>query len=74
MSAYERAWDAFRGVVDDVELDRLLRGVEHETAHGCAERLRNIHGTDEGSDWNWWDAATIPGNCADLIDPEVSDR
>lgn len=38
-------------------------------AHELAERLRNIHATDEGSSWNWWDAATIPASCADLIDP-----
>jgi len=39
-------------------------------AHELAERIRNIHTTSEGEQWNWWDAATIPASCADLIDPK----
>lgn len=38
-------------------------------AHELADRLRNVHATDEGAAWNWWDAAEIPAACADLIDP-----
>ncbi|MFF5404603.1 hypothetical protein ACFY8K_16820 [Streptomyces misionensis] len=41
-------------------------------AHELAERLRSVHGSGEGDAWNWWDAADIPGACADLIDPHVS--
>lgn len=41
-------------------------------AHELAERLRNVHGSGEGDAWNWWDAAEIPGACADLIDPKQS--
>jgi hypothetical protein len=38
-------------------------------AHALAERIRSVHASGEGDAWNWWDAAEIPGNCADLIDP-----
>lgn len=57
---------------------RLLAGGAHEDeatelmngyAHELAERIRNVHATGEGDAWNWWDAAEIPGACADLIDP-----
>lgn len=64
MSAYEEAWDAFRGVVDDVELDRLLRGVERETAHECAEKIR----TDNTRAC----AVATQQYFANLVDPEVS--
>ncbi|MFD4795950.1 hypothetical protein [Streptomyces anulatus] len=47
------------------ELEARLR----EHAHELGERLRNIHTSGEGAAWNWWDAAVIPGECANLIDP-----
>ncbi|WP_435279159.1 hypothetical protein [Streptomyces sp. 1222.5] len=43
-------------------------------AHELAERIRNVHSSGEGDGWNWWDAAEIPANCADLIDPRADDR
>jgi len=46
--------------------DKILRMHAHE----MAERLRTVHVTGEGEQWNWWDAATIPDSCADLIDPK----
>lgn len=48
--------------------DRIL----NKHAHELAERLRNVHASGEGDQWNWWDAADIPAACADLIDPEVT--
>ncbi|WP_392971076.1 hypothetical protein [Streptomyces sp. LN245] len=44
-----------------------------EHAHQLAERIRTTAADDDGpaAKWNWWDVAEIPGNCADLIDPEV---
>jgi hypothetical protein len=65
MSAYEEAWDAFRGVLTDVELDRLLTAVERETAHECAEKIR----TDNTRAC----AIATQQYFANLIDPEVSD-
>lgn len=65
MSAYEEAWDAFRGVVTDVELDRLLKGIERETAHNCAEKITAYaadHITPELDD--------IVDELADVIRPE----
>ncbi|WP_399554217.1 hypothetical protein OG582_40545 (plasmid) [Streptomyces anulatus] len=36
-------------------------------------RLReHAHELGEGAAWNWWDAAVIPGECANLIDPPAS--
>lgn len=59
-------WNALvRHGVDADEATALMNGYAHE----LAERLRNIHGSGEGDAWNWWDAADIPGACADLIDP-----
>jgi len=49
----------------NAHINKLLQ----EHAHELAERLRNVHGSDEGVLWDWWDAAEIPGACADLIDP-----
>ncbi|MEV2259155.1 hypothetical protein AB0J13_10905 [Streptomyces anulatus] len=46
-------------------IDQLLQ----EHAHELGERLRNIHTSGEGAAWNWWDAAVVPGECANLIDP-----
>jgi hypothetical protein len=54
-------------LVGDVNTARLLR----EHAHELAERLRSVLASGEGAAWDWWDAATIPASCADLIDPEV---
>ncbi|MFD7868026.1 hypothetical protein [Streptomyces sp. NPDC059783] len=52
----------------NAHIDKLLR----EHAHQLAERLRNLSSNGEGADWNWWDAAEIPGSCADLIDPDTN--
>lgn len=49
----------------NAHINKLLQ----EHAHQLGERLRNVHGSSEGEAWNWWDAAEIPGACADLIDP-----
>ncbi|MEU5166812.1 hypothetical protein [Streptomyces mutomycini] len=40
-------------------------------AHELAEEIRRAQFGPEGQTWNWWDAATIPDECANLIDPEV---
>jgi hypothetical protein len=42
-------------------------------AHELAEQIRAAAFADEGpgTKWNWWDAATIPASCADLIDPQA---
>ncbi len=52
----------------NARIDQLLQ----EHAHELGERLRNVHGSGEGMSWNWWDAAEIPGACADLIDPPAA--
>lgn len=41
-------------------------------AHELAERIRNVHGTDEGDQFNWWDGTAYDGVhfAADLIDPK----
>lgn len=49
----------------NAHIDRLLQ----EHAHEMGERLRNALSSGEGAAWNWWDAAVIPGECANLIDP-----
>ena len=54
----------------NAHIDKLLQ----EHAHELAERLRNVHGGGEGASWNWWDAAEIPGACADLIDPPADTK
>lgn len=72
MSAYEEAWNAFRGVVDDVELDRLLTGVERETAHDCAEKIREAAQGDPVT--GLCPKVSTAKGAARLIDPEVSDR
>lgn len=73
MSAYEEAWDTFRGYVTDVELDRLLKGVEREHAHELAEKIRaevrQLKADEVLEPDKDWTAA----GAADLIDPEVSD-
>lgn len=42
-------------------------------AHELAEKIRITALAEDGpaTKWNWWDAATIPASCADLIDPEA---
>jgi len=52
----------------NAHINKLLQ----EHAHELAERLRNVPGSGEGASWNWWDAAEIPGACADLIDPPAN--
>lgn len=44
-----------------------------EFAHALAEEIRGAVSNEDGRGmkWNWWDAATIPGSCADLIDPKA---
>lgn len=56
-------------LVGEANAIKLMAEVRDAHAHELAERLRNVHVTDEGAAWNWWDAAEIPGACADLIDP-----
>jgi hypothetical protein len=65
VSAYEEAWDAFRGVVSDVELDRLLKGVEREHAHELAEKIRSAPFKEHLLQRHQRERA------ARLIDPEV---
>jgi hypothetical protein len=69
MSARDRLTETLRnpGLVGlrEEEAAELIDAFAHE----LAERLRNVHASDEGAAWNWWDAAEIPGACADLIDP-----
>jgi hypothetical protein len=60
---------ADHGLPEDV-----IDGVLAVHAHELAERLRNVHTTSDGDEWNWWDAATIPASCADLIDPSTLTR
>lgn len=52
----------------NAHIDRLLQ----EHAHDLGERLRNVGSNGEGAAWNWWDAAVIPGECANLIDPPAN--
>lgn len=52
----------------NARIDQLLQEHRHE----LGERLRNVSSNGEGADWNWWDAAVIPGECADLIDPPTA--
>lgn len=42
--------------------------------HEQAERIRASAwgGNGPGNAWDWWDAATIPGSIADLIDPKAT--
>ena len=56
------------------EAERLVDEALKEHAHELAERIRSVPDADSGigNDWDWWDAATIPDMCADLIDPEAT--
>lgn len=56
----------------DARHDRIIAAVAHE----LAEKIRTASTSDGGpaASWDWWDAATIPGSCADLIDPNGSSR
>lgn len=56
-------------LVGEANAAKLMADYRAAFAHELAERLRNVHGSGEGDAWNWWDAADIPGACADLIDP-----
>ncbi|MGW4505734.1 hypothetical protein ACWENO_13950 [Streptomyces sp. NPDC004436] len=47
--------------------NRIVAAVAHELAETI--RATAFADTGPGTTWNWWDAATIPGSCADLIDP-----
>ncbi|TXJ75418.1 hypothetical protein E2C11_23180 [Streptomyces lavendulae] len=49
------------------QADHAARSVLDQHAHELAEQIRNAAGTK----WDWWDAATIPDSCADLIDPKA---
>nr|WP_192963608.1 hypothetical protein [Streptomyces sp. W9] len=51
-------------------LDAYAAEVRAEALREAAERLRNVHASSSSQTWNWWDAAEIPGACADLIDPD----
>lgn len=67
-SASLRLWHALlAGGASEEEATVLMNGYAHE----LADRLRNVHGSGDGESWDWWDAATIPASCADLIDPNV---
>ena len=54
------------------EAERLLKQIKDRHAHQLAEQIRATASAEDGpaTKWNWWDAATIPASCADLIDPE----
>lgn len=55
-------------------IQQFLDGYEAAIAHDLAEKIRAAAFTEDGpgTTWNWWDAATIPDSCADLIDPQAS--
>ncbi|MGA6223485.1 hypothetical protein ACPESV_24505 [Streptomyces umbrinus] len=69
MSARERLINAIDATAASDMYDSSPERLVNDFAHELAERLRNVHGSGEGGAWNWWDAAEIPGACADLIDP-----
>ena len=53
----------------DERADELINAY----AHQLAEQIRAAAFAEDGPamKWDWWDAATIPASCADLIDPEA---
>lgn len=63
-------WQALvsRGI-DAEEATELMHGYAHE----LAEQIRDAPFVKDGParQWDWWDAATIPNSCADLIDPKA---
>lgn len=50
----------------------LLDAYRTEILIEAADRLYAVVGSDEGAEWNWWDAATIPESCGRLIDPRIT--
>lgn len=54
--------------------DALLDAYRDEVLRQAARRLRDVVSSDEGSSWDWWDAATIPTACAALIDPTTTEE
>ncbi|MFF8482314.1 hypothetical protein [Streptomyces antibioticus] len=55
------------------QADHAAREVLNQHAHELAKQIRSAVSAEDGpaTKWNWWDAATIPGSCADLIDPKA---
>lgn len=55
------------------ELGTTPEQLVDDFAHHLAEQIRATASADDGpaTKWNWWDAATIPDSCADLIDPKA---
>lgn len=56
----------------DARHQRIVNAIAHE----LAQQIRTAAFAEDGPGrtWNWWDAATIPDSCADLIDPNRSSR
>lgn len=55
------------------QIEEHFAAYRNAYAHELAERVRGVLSEDgPGAKWDWWDAATIPARCANLIDPEVS--
>lgn len=53
----------------DERAEELIDAYTHELAEKIRETA--FAETGPGTQWDWWDAATIPGSCADLIDPQA---
>lgn len=57
----------------DEFINEFQAALKNTYAHQLAEDIRTAASDEAGPamKWNWWDPATIPASCADLIDPEV---
>lgn len=69
MSARDRLWYLYQHPGSALDFEDALADYAHE----LAERIRQAQYDENGPamKWNWWDSATIPSSCADLIDPKV---
>ncbi|KIQ67048.1 hypothetical protein TR51_06595 [Kitasatospora griseola] len=61
----------FQSVGDTERAEERADALLDHYGRAVAAQIRTTVLDGPGNTWDWWDAATIPGSIADLIDPEV---
>jgi len=70
IDALHNGWACYGAENEPGAFRRLATEMVDAHAHELAEKIRSAPHDGTGDTWNWWDAATIPGECAALIDPK----
>jgi len=63
----EELRDTIAGGMESIYPMREANALVSAYVEALADRLKLAVGNDDSNNWDWWDAATIPTSCAELL-------